>query len=173
MSGASGGTSGGSVGSSGSAGSGGSSAGPGPGCPDMPPQDGGLCTVQTPDNCFYPGAACSCLSDSNGPIRHWGCYGTPDKCPNLSDGLPVDGASCKTFGAGAQCPYSSTSYCVCIPGLGGGSGGGGDPRWACNADPAPPCPGLRPDKNAFCAAVKECAYVDLECFCDGFTWACE
>src|SRR5450755_3943096 len=67
-------------------GTGGASAGAGgtggAGCSEQPPQDGVVCTVQTPDNCFYAGEACSCLPDGvsvNG--RKWSCYGTPDKCP--------------------------------------------------------------------------------------------
>jgi hypothetical protein len=177
-SGGSGGAGGGSGGASGSVGVGGSSGGPGMGCPpEKPPQDGAVCAVQTPDNCFYPGEACSCLSDGNTATRHWGCYGTPNKCPDLADGLPVDGASCKTFGAGALCPYSSTNYCVCTPSIGGG---GGDPKWVCN-DPTPQCPGMRPDNNTSCllggsaqgSAVRECAYGERECFCNGTLWTCE
>ena len=148
--------------SGGSGGSGGSAGG----CPTNPPQSGAVCTVQTPDNCFYSGEACSCVPDGVSASGHkWSCYGTPDKCPDLS---PTDGTSCKNFGGGL-CPYSSTDYCVCVPALGGG---GGDPKWAC-ANPGGFCPNMKPDKGALCSPVKECAYAERECFCNGASWACQ
>jgi hypothetical protein len=154
-------------------GSGGASAGAGgsggAGCPEMPPQDGVVCTVQTPDNCFYAGEACSCVSDGvsiNG--RKWGCYGTPDKCPPAA---PDDATSCHNFGGGL-CAYSAQDFCVCMPAVQGG-GGPGDPKWDCNTNPNPLCPLTKPDKNALCTDVKECAYLDRECFCDGTSWTCE
>jgi hypothetical protein len=172
-----GGASGGDVGSGGaSAGAGGmgvggsaGTSGAGGGCGlDSPPQDGAVCTDQTPNGCFYAGEACSCLADANGPGRKWSCYGTPDKCPASS---PADGASCKTM-ASALCPYPGGDYCVCTPTTLGG-GGGTDPKWMCNTDPTPACPGMRPTKGDFCTSVKECAYDDRDCFCNGATWTCE
>jgi hypothetical protein len=154
-------------------GTGGASAGAGgtggAGCSEQPPQDGVVCTVQTPDNCFYAGEACSCLPDGvsvNG--RKWSCYGTPDKCPPAA---PDDATTCRTFGGGL-CPYSAQDFCVCMAGIQGG-GGPADPKWDCNTNPNPVCPAAKPDKNALCTDVKECAYLDRECFCDGTTWTCE
>ena len=128
-----------------------------------------MCVVQTPDNCFYAGEACSCLPDGvsvNG--RKWSCYGTPDKCPPAA---PDDATTCRTFGGGL-CPYTAQDFCVCMAGVQGG-GGPADPKWDCNTSPNPACPGTKPDKNALCAEVKECAYLDRECFCDGTIWTCQ
>ena len=126
-----------------------------------------MCTTPTPNNCFYAGEACSCVSDGTAiDGRQWGCFGTPDKCPPQ---VPTDGTSCKDFGGG-MCAYSAQDFCVCMPSQGGGPAA--DPKWACNT-PNPVCPLTRPDKNAPCADVKECAYIDRECFCDGAAWTCE
>ena len=148
-------------GSGGSGGSGGVN-----GCPKTtPPQDGASCTVSTPDSCYYPGEACSCLQDLQGPGKHWGCYGTPDKCPTGAATHPTDGASCKGY-SGGLCPYSASDFCACIPAF----GGGGEPKWGCNQSDT--CPATRP-QNAFCSAVKECTYGDRACFCSGAVWGCE
>lgn len=155
----SGGGAGGAVGGSG--GSGGLNGCP----PNVPPQDGAVCIIPTPDSCYYPGEACSCLQDQQGPGRHWGCYGTPDKCPTGAAPHPTDGASCKGY-SGGLCPYSATDFCACIPAL----GGGGEPKWGCNQSDA--CPAMRP-QNAFCSTVRECTYGDRACFCSGTVWGCE
>jgi len=166
MSGGSGGSAiGGFGGSSGSGGSGGA------GCPadGKPPQDNGVCTTPTPDNCFYSGEACSCLSDGQTTTRHWGCYGTPDKCPTASDTHPTDGASCKGFGGGL-CPYAADDFCVCVPGIGGA---GAEPKWACSAK-TPFCPDTKPGSTPCGINVKTCSYSDRECFCSGVgDWVCQ
>jgi hypothetical protein len=155
----SGGGAGGAVGGSG--GSGGVNGCP----PNVPPQDGAVCTVATPDSCYYAGDACSCLQDPQGPGRRWSCYGTPDKCPTNTDPHPTDGASCKGY-SGGLCPYSATDFCVCVPAF----GGGGEPKWACNQSDT--CPVTRPANGTFCSPVRECSYGARACFCSS-TWACE
>ena len=163
-----GGAAGGFAGSSGSAGSGGSG---GAGCPadGKPPQDGGVCTAPTPDNCFYSGQACSCVSNGQTTTRHWSCYGTPDKCPTASDTHPADGASCKGFGGGF-CPYAPDDFCVCVPAIGGG---GVEPKWACSPK-SPTCPDTKPGVTPCGINVRECGYSDRECFCGGVgDWACQ
>ncbi len=127
-----------------------------------------MCAVLTPDNCFYAGEACGCVSDGVAiDGRKWSCFGTPDKCP---PDLPTDGTSCKDFGGGL-CAYSPEDFCVCMPGP--GRRRPAEPKWACSMNPNPVCPPTRPDKNAVCTDVKECAYLDRECFCDGAAWTCE
>jgi len=163
----SGGGAGGAVGGSGGAGGSGGSGGAGGanGCPpNLPPQDGAPCTVSTPDSCYYPGEACSCLQDQQGPGKHWGCYGTPGKCPTGAAPHPTDGASCKGY-SGGLCPYSATDFCACIPAF-----GGGEPKWGCNQSDS--CPATRP-LGTFCSAVEECTYGARACFCSGSVWGCE
>ncbi|HEY2735788.1 MAG TPA: hypothetical protein VGI70_17440 [Polyangiales bacterium] len=167
-----GGTSNGGTSSNGGASGSGGSGGLVDPCPEGPaPQDGSLCLTPTPDSCFYPGTACSCLTQANTVGRRFGCYGSGDKCPagTEQDPVPTDGASCKGFG-GSTCPYSAQDFCVCVTPA---SSGGAEPHWQCTTDPNPVCPPMRPDKGAFCQDVKECAYADVECFCNGASWTCE
>jgi hypothetical protein len=155
----------------GSSGSGGSGGLVDP-CPqDAPPQNGVLCVEPTPDNCFYPGTACSCVVQVNSVARHFSCYGSgADKCPagTEQDPVPMDGAACKGL-SGSACPYSAHDFCVCVP----PNSGGGDPHWQCSTDSNPVCPQTRPDKGTPCTDVKECAFADRECFCNGVNWVCE
>lgn len=161
MGGASGGAAGANAGSGGaSAGSGG--GGPGPVCPPAAPQDGGTCTVSTPNSCFYPGQACSCLPTGGGPNapRKWACFGDGPKCPEVK---PSAGLACKQY-ADAECPYPNNEYCACI--------GNNDPRWTCSSTPT--CSASKPPATYCGQSVKVCGYAEgVECFCSGGSaWQC-
>jgi len=144
-------------------GSGGSAGAVGTGCPVLAPTPTGVCQTMTPNSCFYPGLACTCLPiAANEFTRRWACYGTPDKCP---DNEPAPGSGpCKN---GAQCPYPGGDFCACD------SNNFGSNRFACQPD-APVCPVFKPGKGMPCSLpVRTCAYADNQCFCDGSNWDCE
>ena len=150
---------GGSAGSAGSAGMAGA-----PACPVAgAPQDGASCSVSTPDSCFYAGQACSCLQQGGNQNQHqWGCYGTPNKCP---DSKPVAGLSCKANNLGAACPYPGNDFCACVV-------MGNEAHWVCQ--PAQPiCSQTKPNQGAVCTTVRTCSYGDVACFCNGDNWGCE
>jgi len=147
---------GGSAGSAGMAGA--------PACPVAgAPQDGASCSVSTPDSCFYAGQACSCLQQGGNQNQHqWGCYGTPNKCP---DSKPVAGLSCKANNLGAACPYPGNDFCACVV-------MGNEAHWVCQ--PAQPiCSQTKPNQGAVCTTVRTCSYGDVACFCNGDNWGCE
>jgi hypothetical protein len=119
------------------------------------------CSVTTPDSCYYAGIACSCLQAGGNPnSRKWGCYGTPNKCP---DAAPADGATCK-FNIGAACPYPGNDFCACV-------GNNAFAQWACQ--PANPFCSAKPAQGAGCSTVRSCSYGDVACFCNGSNWGCE
>ncbi len=138
----------------------------GTGCTPMAPKADQVCTVSTPDSCFYAGEACSCLPGGNSgggaQFKHWGCYGTPDLCP---DAKPSAGLSCKQS-IGAECPYSASEYCVCM-------GNNNDPHWVCQA-PGAFCSAQKPQSGDNCGGtLRTCTYADVACFCNGTKWSCE
>jgi hypothetical protein len=117
--------------------------------------------VNTPDSCFYAGLACSCLQAGGNPNNHkWGCYGTPNKCP---DAPPMAGTSCKNK-VGASCPYPGNEFCACV-------GNMLAPQWTCEI-PNSLCT-AKPIEGSLCFQVKSCSYGDVACFCDGSNWGCE
>ena len=159
-----GGAGGASAGSGGSAGSAGSTAGVG--CPASVPKPTAACNVTTPNSCFYPGIACSCLPTGNGGPgpgsgnKAWGCHGTTDKCP---ESKPTAGLTCKA-NLGASCPYPGSDYCACV-------GTGNEAKWMCQP-PNPTCNG-KPAANATCQTARTCSYGEVACFCNASNWACE
>jgi len=164
-----GGTSSGGAGAGGAGTGGMSSGGSGgaPVCPESPPNDGDPCAAATPDNCFYPGLACSCLPDPmlQQVVRKWSCVGDGDKCPQ--DGVPSE-TSCKGM-AGTICPYSAKDFCACVAGI-----GGNEARWQCTGGTPQTCSPTLP--SGFCSGVRECAYPGpRECLCGGIgsNWECQ
>jgi len=55
------------------AGGSGGLANPGPGCPELPPVDGGQCTPPTPRGCFYDDGVTSAACDCTKSTSKWSC----------------------------------------------------------------------------------------------------
>ena len=95
-------------------------------------------------------------------LKKWGCYGTPDRCPQAK---PSAGLGCKG-NTGAECPYPGNDFCACV------GTSGGEAHWVCQPD-QPFCSQAKPVEGAACQTVRTCAYGDVACFCDGSNWGCE